>query len=235
MPPENRPSCSSANPLFCAQVPLDRLLDLAQGLGHPQAGRVQRPALIVIEDPAHRRARVEHHRARRIDHGRRQVRRRRDRRAGGLRSLGREVLLGLGLLPLEHGWFDRPQAAYLLPHLNLGMAVGFQDGLGQIAEEVVITVAVRHVGEFRRDGLDERLLLMRHPKPHRRAQGLGPRVGLLDQASDFVLSCREQRRSEPHALLGQLPHDGEGLVSLLGLEAVDAENSLRLGWVLSTE
>jgi hypothetical protein len=135
--------------------------------------------LIVIEDSTHRRTVVEHHRADRIDHGGRQVRR---RRAGGFRSVGREFILGLGLLPLEHGLFDLPQAAHLRPHLNLGMAVGLQDGLGQIAEEVVVAVAVRHIGEFRRDPLHERVLLIRYPKPHRRTQGLGPLFGLLDQA-----------------------------------------------------
>ena len=205
-----------------------------QRLGHPQPGRMQRPPLIVIEDPAHRRAIVEHHRAGGIDHGRRRVRRR-GRRAGGFRGLGREVLLGLGLLPLEHGLFDRPQAAHLLPHPDLGMAVGLQDGLGQIAEEVVVAVAVRHVGEFRRDPRDERLLLIRHPEPHRRAQGFGPLLGLRDQASDLVLGGREQRLGEPDALPGQLPHDVEGLVSLLGLEAVDAEDDLRRGFVVSAE
>src|SRR5512144_438705 len=61
------------------------------------------------------------------------------------------------------------------------MAVGFQDGLGHIAEEVVITVAVRHVGEFRRHPRDERILLIRHPKPHRRAQGLGPLFGGIQE------------------------------------------------------
>ena len=115
------------------------------------------------------------------------------------------------------------------------MAVGLQDGLGQIAEEVVVAVAVRHVGEFRRDPLDERILLIRHPKPHRHAQGFGPLPGLGDQASDLVLGRGEQRLSEPDALLGQLADDVERLVSLLGLEAVDAEDDLRRGFVLSAE
>src|SRR4029077_17115334 len=39
----------------------------------------------------------------------------------------------------------------------------------------------------------------------------------------------------PHALLAQLPHNVEGLVSLFGLEAVDRENDLRNGFVLSAE
>ena len=57
-------------PFFLVQVPLDRLADLIQGLGHPQAGRVERSSLIVVEDATHRRAIVEHHGAGRI--GRRQ-------------------------------------------------------------------------------------------------------------------------------------------------------------------
>ena len=71
------------------------------------------------------------------------------------------------------------------------MAVGFQDGLGDIAEEVIVAVAVRHVGEFRRDRFDERLLLIRHPEPHGSAQGFGPPLGLGDQASDLVRGGRE--------------------------------------------
>jgi hypothetical protein len=194
---------------------------------------MQRTPLIVIQDPTHRRAILEHHTSGRIHHGRRLLRR--GRRAGGFRSVRRDVTRSLGLLPLEHGLLDLPQAAHLLPHLNLGMAVGFQDGLGHIAEEVVVTVAVRHVGEFRRDPFDERILLIRHPKPHGRGQGFSPLFGLLDQASDLVFSCRDQRLSEPYPLLGQLPHDVKGLVSLLGLEAVDAENEFRRGFVVSAE
>ena len=48
-----------------------------------------------------------------------------------------------------------------------------------------------------------------------------------DQASDLVRGGREQRLGEPHPLPGQFPHDVEGLVSLLGLEAVDREDDLR--------
>ena len=231
---EARPGCSRPGgrvapprtPFFRVQVPLDRLLDLVQRLGHPQAGRMQRSALIVVEDPAHRRAVVEHHGAGGIDHGRRRVRRGRGRRDGGFGIVRRAVVLGLGLLPLEHGLFDRPQAADLLPHLDLGMAVGLQDGLGQVAEEVVVAVAVRHVGELRRDPRHERVLLVRHPERHRLAQGFGPLLGLGDQASDLVRGGGEQRLGEPDPLPGQLPDDVEGLVPLLGLEAVDREDDL---------
>ena len=39
---------------------------------------------------------------------------------------------------------DPPQAADFLPHLNLGVAVGFEDRLGQVAEEMVVAIAVRY-------------------------------------------------------------------------------------------
>jgi hypothetical protein len=91
--------------------------------------------LIVIEDPSHGRAVIQHHIPLGIDHGGRPAPRR-TRHAGGFSSLEREILLGLGLPPPEHLLFDRPQAAHPPPHLDLGMAVGFQDGLGQVAQEV---------------------------------------------------------------------------------------------------
>ena len=58
-------------------------MDLGQGLGHPHAGRVQRPPLIIVEDPTHRRAIVEDYRVGGIDHGG-------GRRDGG-GGLGRDV------------------------------------------------------------------------------------------------------------------------------------------------
>ena len=115
------------------------------------------------------------------------------------------------------------------------MAVGLQDRLGQVAEEVVVAVAVRHVGEFRRDPRDERVLLVRDPEAHRLAQGLGPLLGLGDQASDLVRGRREQRLGEPDPLPGQFPHDVEGLVPLLGLEAVDREDDLIDRFVVPAE
>ena len=210
-------------------------MDLVQRLGHPQPGRMQRPPLIVVEDPPHRRAIVEHHAVGGGDHGRRQVHRRRGRRDGGFRSLRREVGLGLGLRPRQHGLFDRPQAADLLPHLDLGMAVGLQDRLGHVAEEVVVAVAMGHLGELRGDPRHERVLLVGQPEGHRLAQRLGPLLGLDDQAADLVRGGGEQRLGEPDPLLGQLPDDVEGLVPLLGLEAVDAEDELRRRGVVSAE
>jgi hypothetical protein len=234
MHPARRPSCSSANPLFRAQVPSDRLLDLVQRLGHPHAGRMQGPTLIVIEDPTHRRAIVEDHTAGGIDHGRRQVRRGRRRRDGGC-GIVRPVVPRLGLLSRQHGLFDRPQAADLAAHLDLGMTVGIQDRLGQIAEEVVVAVAMGHLGELRGDPRHECVLLVGHPEGHRRAQRFGPLLGPGDQAPDLVRGGGEQRLGEPDPFLGQLPDDVEGLVPLLGLEAVDREDDLPGRLVLPPE
>ena len=189
---------------------------------------MERPPLVVVEDPAHRRAIVEHHGAGGIDLGRR-----RGPHAaavavdGGFGIVSAARPSGLGPLPLEHGLFDRPQAADLLPHLDLGVAVGLQDRLGQVAEEMVVAVAMRHVGELRRDPRHERVLLVRDPEGHRLAQGLGPLLGLGDQASDLVGRRGEQRLGEPDPLAGQFPDDVEGLVPLLGLQAVDREDDLR--------
>jgi hypothetical protein len=92
--------------------------------------------LIVVEEAAHGRTIVEHHRPGRIGGGRcrRPVRRPHALRRGSLGVDARTVLGGLDALPLEHGLFDLPKAPDLLSHLDLGVAVGLQDGLGHVAE-----------------------------------------------------------------------------------------------------
>ena len=94
------------------------------------------PSLIVIENPAYGRAIFEHHDAGRIGWRRRQIRWPHDDCHRCCRIISREPRRLLGLLTLEHGLFDLPQAAYLAPHLNLGVAVRLQDRLGQIAEKI---------------------------------------------------------------------------------------------------
>jgi hypothetical protein len=177
--------------------------------------------LVVVENASHRRAILQDHGVRGIGSGRGQSRRLRDRGCGGF-----GIIRCLGTLLLEHGLFDRPQAAHLLPHLNLGVTVGLEDRLGQIAEEVVRAVTMRHVREFRRDPRHERVLPVGQPKSDGLAQRVGPLFGLLDQASHLLGRCRDQRFREPHALLSQLPYGVEGLVSLLRLQAVDRKDDL---------
>jgi site-specific DNA recombinase len=106
--------------------------------------------------------------------------------------------------------------------------VAMPSGLGARlrTDGVILAVAMRHVGEFRRDPGHERVLPVRQPQDHGQAQGLGPVLGLEDQASHLVGRGRDQRLGEPDPLPGQLADDVEGLVALLGLEAVDREDDL---------
>jgi hypothetical protein len=115
---------------------LDRFANFLQGRGHPQAGRLQRSSLIVVEDAAHGRTVVEHHATGRIGLRLRRVRRPHGDRHRGLGIVSGCGLRRLGTLPLEHGLFDLSQAAHLLAHLDFGVAVGLQHGLGHVAEEV---------------------------------------------------------------------------------------------------
>src|SRR5207248_1021684 len=91
---------------------------------------------------------------------------------------------------------------------------------------MVRAVAMRHIGEFRGDPRHERILPVREPEGHGLAQGLGPLLGLRDQAAHLVRRGRDQRFGEPGAFLGQLADDVERLVALLGLEAIDREDDL---------
>ena len=81
--------------------------------------------------------------------------------------------------------FNAPEATHFRPHLDLGMTVGFQDRLGQIPQEVIIAIAVRHPREFHRDPLHEGVLLVRHPEDDPLAQFLGPLLCLSDQSSNL--------------------------------------------------
>jgi hypothetical protein len=182
--------------------------------------------LIAIENPAYRRAIIQHHGAGRIGFGGRRVRRAHEHAHGGFGIVCREVFRRLDILPLEHGLFDFPQATHLVSHLNLGMTVRLQHRLGHIPQEMVVAVAMRHVQKFRRDRCHEGVLLVRNPKRDRFVQGFGPFLGLGDQSFDLFGRRGNQGLGEPDALLGQFPHDVEGLVSLLGLQAVDGENQL---------
>ena len=181
-------------------------------------------SLIVIEDATHRRAIIEYHGAGGIDLG----------CCGVLRRLGHgragtvvhEPPRRLGILPLEHCLLDLPQATHLLSHLDLGVAVGLQNRLGHITEEVVVTVTVWHAGEFRRDARHEGVLPIGQPQRHRLAQGLGPRPGLGDQTTHLSRRRGDQWHGEPHAFPRQFPHHVQGLVPLLGLQAVDREDDL---------
>src|SRR5262249_46060503 len=54
-------TASRRAPFFRAQVPLERVAYLLQRLSHAQARRLQRPTLVVVENPSHCRTVVQHH------------------------------------------------------------------------------------------------------------------------------------------------------------------------------
>jgi hypothetical protein len=82
---------------------------------------------------------------------------------------------------------------------------------------------VGHAFELRADGLDEGVLLVGDPQPHRLAQSGGHLAGADQQAAHFVGATGQQGLSEPDAAGGQFADGIEGLVALLGLQAVDAQ------------
>lgn len=94
---------------------------------------MERASLVVVENSTHGRAVIEHHGGGGIGFRSRRIRGPNDHRHGCLRIVCREAFGRLGSLPLEHGLFDFPEATYLAPHLDLGVTIGLQHGLGQIA------------------------------------------------------------------------------------------------------
>jgi len=152
---------------------------------------MKRPTLIVVEDAPNHGAILQDHVAGRFFLGNRGV--------VGVDRLdhnrGLRQCLRFLFDPLTPLFQDRPlntpQATHLLPHLNLGVAVGIQNGLGGIPQELVVAIAVRHLRKFCRDSRHEGVLLVRHPEDHALAQNLGPLLGLSDQALNLWGRCRE--------------------------------------------
>ena len=66
------------------------------------------------------------------------------------------------------------------------MTVLLQHGLGQVAQEVVLAVAVGYVGKLGRDAADKGVLLVRHPQLNRLAQLPSPVLGLGEQTPHLV-------------------------------------------------
>ena len=129
-------------------------------LGHAETRWMERPPLIVVEDAADCSTIIQHH------------------LLGVLVGLDDVGLAGLawglakqGLLrgsPFgSHLAFDRPPSPNLAPHLHLGAAVGVEDGLGHIPQEMIGTIAMRDPRKLRGNPTDKRLLFIRHPQPNR--------------------------------------------------------------------
>lgn len=112
-------------PFFRLKITLERGLHLLQGLGHTQTRGMQGAPLIVVQDPADRRAVIQDHILGDLV---------------GPEHLGRGCLvLALGTLGLCR-WlrggsdlpFNRSQSPHLTPHLHFGAAVSLEHRLGYI-------------------------------------------------------------------------------------------------------
>jgi len=68
--------------------------------------------------------------------------------------------------------------------------------------------------------------LIGHPQGDRLAELLCPVLGLGDEAADLVGAAGQEGLGEPHALVAEFADDVEGLVALLGLEAVDGQDQV---------
>src|SRR5262249_37603450 len=144
---------------------------------------------------------------------------------GGRRAGAGRFRLGLGLAAVKEDLLlDVAQAADLLAHLHLLVAVLLEHGLGQVAQEVVLAVAVGDVRELGPDALDEGVLLVGHPQLDRLAQLLRPLFGLGAEALYLFGAAGQQGLGEPDALAAQFADDVEGLVALLRLQAVDGQD-----------
>ena len=138
-------------------------------------------------------------------------------------------------LLLEDRPLDASQAPDLTPHLDLGVTVSLQNRLGDIPQEMIVAIAMRHAWEFHSDRGYEGILLVRNPEANRLAQRDGPLPGLGHQPLDLIGRRGDQGLSEPHALLGQFPHDVEGLVPFLRLQTIDREDDLTNGFVVLSQ
>ena len=153
---------------------------------------MKRPTLIVVENaPNHGRVLQDHVPGRfflgkrgvvgvdRLDHIR------------GLRQCLRFLFDPLTPLLFQNRPLNTPQATHLLPHLNLGVAVGIQHRLGSMPQEMVVAIAVRHYRKLSRDSRHEGVLLVGAPKRDALAQNLGPLLGLSDQALNLFGAVAE--------------------------------------------
>jgi hypothetical protein len=115
MPAASRPSCRAANP----RVARARAVGSTHGLrSQPPPSATRKGGvvpLVVGADPAHCRARFEHHGARRIRVGSRsrRVRRSRVQRRRGFRIAWCDAFRLRRTRPLEHGVFDLRQVTHL--------------------------------------------------------------------------------------------------------------------------
>ena len=77
------------------------------------------------------------------------------------------------------------------------------------------------------DRLDEGILLIRHPHPHRLVQALGPLTGQRNQSPPLLGCPRKQGLSKPYPLPHELAHHVEGFMALFRLQSVDRQHQRR--------
>src|SRR5215813_2909225 len=99
--------------------------------------------------------------------------------------------------------FDGAQSPHFPAHLDLRSTVHLQHWLGHITEKVVVAIAMRDALKLGCDRLDEGILLVRHPHPHRLVQALGPLTGQRNQSPHLLGCTRKQGLSKPYPL----PHE----------------------------
>ena len=112
----------------------------------------------------------------------------------------------------------------MLAHLHFRLTVRFEHRLGQIPQEVVVAVAVRHAREFRGNAGHEGVLLVRDPAAHRQAQAVDPGPRPREQPLHLSGGAGQQRLREPHTLVRQLTHHVQRLMPLLRLQAIDGQD-----------
>ena len=97
----------------------------------------------------------------------------------------------------SHLPFERPPSPHLAPHLYRGAAVGVAHRRGDIPHEVIGALAVRDPWKLRGDPAHERVLLVRHPAPHRFAQPRGPHARLDQSLLDLSRRTGQQGLGTP--------------------------------------
>jgi hypothetical protein len=125
---------------------------------------------------------------------------------------------------LQHLAFDGTPPAYCAAHLDLGVTIRLQHGLGHVAQKMIDAIPMRDPGKLGRDPGDERVLLVRQPQVDRQTQLRGPCPRLDQQTASLIRTAGEQRLGKPHPFRVQLPHPIERFMAFLWLQAIDAQD-----------
>src|SRR5205809_4736263 len=135
-------------------------------------GGLERSALIVIEQATHGATVIQHDLA--------SIRRRVGRggdvlgylvrqwwSSRGRRGRGNSGGLAGDAPLLQHLAFNGTQPAYFAAHLDLGVTIRLQHGLGQVAQKMIDAIPMRDPGKLGRNPGDERGLFVRQPQADR--------------------------------------------------------------------